>query len=89
VIASGFQNEIASQLERIEEAPKVYKFASAGSSARLGADAGAVISASRCRRAPDAKDRATRAQTWDDATAHAFLDHEAPRAPRNELMAPI
>ncbi len=84
-----FQNEIGGQLERIEDASKVYKYALGRIVRELGADAGAVI-----LRKPVSGELLTlgwgeAGKGWDDATATAFLDLKHPELPRNEIMAPI
>jgi len=84
-----FQNEIGSQLERIEEAAKIYKYALGRIVRELEADAGAVI-----LRRPVSGELVTLGwgevgKGWDDATANAFLDLKRPELPRNEIMAPI
>ena len=84
-----FQNEIGGQLECIEDATKVYKYALGRIVRELGADAGAVI-----LRKPVSGELSTlgwgeAGKGWGEAIVEAFLDLKHPELPRNEIMAPI
>ena len=84
-----FQNELGGQLERIDDATKIYKFALGQIARHLGAEGGAVI-----LRKPVSGELQTLGwgeaeRGWDDAIVSAFLDLRRPELPRNEIMAPI
>jgi len=84
-----FQNDLGAQLEKIEDATKIYKYALGRIVREMKADSGAVI-----LRKPVSGDLVTlgwgpSGNTWSRATVEAFLELKHPEVPRNEIMAPI
>jgi two-component system, NtrC family, sensor kinase len=84
-----FQNEIGRELERIEDATKIYRYALGRIVRELAADEGAVILRKPVSGELLSLDWGESGKGWDDATANAFLDLKHPELPRNEIMAPV